>query len=165
MKRLLPAVALVLLLLTGCQLNGKTKVQPLPTDFKAEVEIKTNYGSYKALLEHSFAYTRLIYSQPEIINGLTLTKTANGCTAELAGLTVSSDENYFTGLSAVNLIDEVLKAVLYTDGEALETTEFDERIIIKGMLREIPFELVRYKDYPKILSISIPSCAVEVIFT
>ena len=165
MKRLLTAVMVMILLLTGCQINGKSKIQPLPASFEAQVEIKTNYGSYKALLEHTDVWTRLNYSFPSVINGLTLTKTANGCTAELAGLTVSSGENYFTELSAVNLIDEVLKAVLYSGGETLEYTEFDERIIIKGMFGETPFELTRYKSEAKIISISIPSHSFEVKFT
>ena len=165
MKKLLPAVIVILLLLTGCQTDAKSKTQPLPAELSAEVEIKTNYGSYKALLEHTDVWTRLTYYEPEAINGLTLTKTANGCTAELAGLMLSSNENYFTKLSAVYLIDEVLKAALYGEGEELKAVEFEESVLISGEVDGKPFELVRYKAEPKIISISIPSCSLDVKFT
>ena len=157
MKRLLPIFTVLLLLLTGCQITEKSKTESLPTSFTAEVEIKTNTGKYKALLEHSDVRTRLIYSEPLIISGLTLTKSAEGCTAEVAGLTVSSSSDYFTDRSTINLIDKVLGKALYSSGEALETAEFDERIILKGVVDGIQFELTRYSNKPEIISISVPS--------
>lgn len=164
MKKLLPIAVILLLLLTGCQITEKSKIQPLPTSFSAEVEIKSNTGNYKALLEHTDVRTRLVYSEPALLKGLTLTKTANGCTAELLGLSVSADEKYFSQHSAIILTDSVLKALLYSDGEGLETEEFDERIIIKGTLDGIPFEVTRYKAEPVIISISIPSLSFTVNF-
>lgn len=152
----------LLLLFTGCSMN-EGKMQELSEDIKANVKIRHRSVEYEAVLEHNSLQTKIIYSSPSALSGLTLTKTKDGCKAEFLGLNISSQDNIFTENSAPSIIDKVLNA-LFSDTE-LNTKIQDDKVTISGETDSKRFQAVRYKDKAELISISVPSEELTVTFS
>ncbi len=162
MKKILCAVLTVLLLFTGCS-TKESKIKPLSAEFSENVSIRHKSVDFKAKLEHSGSATKITYSQPKALGGLTLIKDGESCTAQLAGLNVNIKENLFTENSAVFMIDKALTA-LFSEDAKLETKEREDTLVISGSIGGEKFEAVRYKNEPKLKTISIPSGELTVSF-
>ena len=162
MKRILCAVLLILLIFTGCS-NKESKMQPLSAEFSENVKIRHKSVDFEAQLEHGTSQTKIIYSRPKALGGLTLVKEGESCTAQLAGMSVDIKENILTDSSAIFLIDKVLKS-LFSETAKLEMKQQDNTVIISGSVENEKFEAVRYKDTPKLISLSIPSQELTIIF-
>lgn len=162
MKKILCAVMALLLLFTGCSMN-EVEIQELSEDIKANITIRHKSFDYEAVLEHNSSQTKIIYSAPTALSGLTLTRTENGCEADFLGLKFNSQENIFTENSTLVIIDKVLN-VMFSDAQ-LNTKRQDDKIIISGKTDSDEFQAVRYKDKPELVSISIPSQELTVSFT
>ncbi len=162
MKKILCAVLAILLIFTGCSMK-ESKIQPLPSEFSENVTIRHKNTDYNAKLEHSGSQTKIIYSQPKALGGLTLIKNGDNCTALLSGLNVDIKENILTRNSAIFLIDAVL-AALFSENAKLETKRQDDVLVISGSVGDKKFEAVRYRDLPKLKSINIPAGELTVSF-
>lgn len=162
MKKILCAVLLILLIFTGCS-NKESKIQPLSAEFSENVKIRHKSVDFEAQLEHSGSQTKIIYSQPKALGGLTFIKEGESCTALLSGMSVDIKENLLTDNSAIFLIDKVLEC-LFSETAQLEMREQDNTVIISGSVENERFEAVRYKDTPKLISLSIPSQELTVSF-
>lgn len=162
MKKILCAVMALLLLFTGCSMN-EVKMQELSENIKANVKIRHRSVEYEAVLEHNSLQTKIVYSSPSPLSGLTLTKTKDGCKAEFLELSVNSQDNIFTESSAPAIIDKVLNA-LFSDTQ-LNMKIQDDKVTVSGETDSEKFQAVRYRDKPELISISVPSEELTVTFS
>ncbi len=162
MKKILCAVVAVLLIFTGCSMKGK-RIEPLLQNLSSQVKIRHKSIDYEAQLVHDESQTKIIYSLPKSHGGLTLVKNKDSCSAELFGLNVTPENEIFTENSAIVLIDSVLNILLSGSDECEQKIQ-DDTVILSGKIGDDRFEAVRYKNKPKLISISVPTQELTVTF-
>lgn len=163
MKKILSAMLLVLLLFSGCSIKGN-EIKPITKKFSTNVEIRHKSLDYKAKLEREDGVTKIIYSFPERLGGLTLSKSKDECKAELFDLSVTSKNDYFTENSAIVIIDSVLNAIEGESFSQFETKIQEKTVLISGEIDENQFEIAMYKSDSKLISISVPNEELTVNF-
>ena len=94
---------------------------------------------------------------------MTLIKNKESCSAELLGLKVTPKNEIFTENSAIVLIDSVLNTLLSGSDECEQKIQ-DNTVILSGKIGDDSFEAVRYKNKPKLISISVPTQELTVTF-
>mgnify|MGYP004505461381 FL=1 len=155
MKKFLFATAALVFLLTGCSNATTGRALNLPEEISADILIEHNSSQSSARLTKRAGCISLCYSSPKYIDGLTLTKDENGSAAELAGLKISSVENYFSENSAISVLNKVLTTA-QKSGTALSQTKSGDCLIFSGEYDGTKFQIKTNLQGTKIVEISVP---------
>lgn len=155
MKKFLFATAALVFLLTGCSNATTGRALNLPEEISADILIEHNSSQSSARLTKRAGCISLCYSSPKYIDGLTLTKDENGSAAELAGLKISSAENYFSDNSAIIVLNKVLTTA-QKSGTALSQTKSGDFLVFSGEYDGTKFQIKTNLQGTKIVEISVP---------
>ncbi|MEG2720795.1 MAG: hypothetical protein RR914_05660 [Oscillospiraceae bacterium] len=159
MKKILCILLAFTAIFCGCEntkgfLNKRInieKLEPLKTTFSGEITIKIKDEQLKATIDfNKVSSETLIYTYPESISGLTITKTQGESKLTYLGLSYKAQNN-----SVIEtLSDKTLYKVKLIDSGILYT--FNDK--------ENGFELLRDAENMNIISINIPNSNILITF-
>ncbi|MEG2080017.1 MAG: hypothetical protein RRZ68_00450 [Oscillospiraceae bacterium] len=171
MKKILCILLAFTAIFCGCEntkgfLNKRInieKLEPLKTTFSGEITIKIKDEQFKATIDFNKASSEtLIYTYPESISGLTITKTQGESKLTYLGLSYKAQNNFMPQNFVLEIIDSVIETL--SDKTLYKVKLIDSGILYTSNDKENGFELLRDAENMNIISINIPNSNILITF-
>ncbi|MGN0544979.1 MAG: hypothetical protein ACI4I0_05410 [Acutalibacteraceae bacterium] len=167
MKRILPLIAVFLLLLPGCRSastkqNERNSPPDLPTSFTSELYITHGTREYEAnYIQRSLTDAELEFTAPATVKGLKVTLSGAQCTFSYGTLSFSADVSSLPQSGVGRIIAESVREA--ADTAATQTAKENGVWVTKGSISDIEFTLQR-SDNGLPLRLEVPQTTLSVDF-